>query len=361
MPMRRFAVCVALVCAWFALAPGGPVVPTARAQQTTTATASPDAYRQTLDRYCVTCHNQKTKTAGLTLDTMNLADVPAHADVWETVVRKLRTATMPPPGMPRPDETTAAALAGWLEEELDRAATLPHPGRALLHRLNRAEYGNVIRDLLDLDVDVTSLLPADDAAFGFDNNADLMTVSPALLERYLTAADRVSALAVGDPTTTAGSETYTVRGDQSQSQHREGLPLGTVGGVAVRHDFPLDAEYEIRLTQFRTNIEAARGLEHEHRLEMAIDGERVFFENVGGDAELGQKGTVTDKSDATDARLRVRVPVKAGSHDVTATFLRKIGESPNRLRPFLRSNSDTYDSTGRPHIETVTITGPFIA
>jgi hypothetical protein len=341
--------------------PGGPATPVARAQQATDATTPAAPHRQTLDRYCVTCHNQKTKTAGLTLDTMDLAQVPAHADVWEAVIKKLRTATMPPPGMPRPDAAASASLAGWLETQLDRAATTPHPGRALLHRLNRAEYGNVIRDLLDLDVDVTSLLPADDAAFGFDNNADLMTVSPALLERYLTAADRVSALAVGDPTTTAGSETYTVRGDQSQSQHREGLPLGTVGGMSVRHHFPLDAEYDIRLTLFRTNIEATRGLEHQHRIEIAIDDRRVFFENVGGDAELGQKGTITDKSDATDARLRVRVPVKAGPHDVTATFLRQIGESPNRLRPFLRSNSDTYDSTGRPHIETVTITGPFNA
>ena len=130
-----------------------------------------------------------------------------------------------------------------------------------------------------------------------------MTVSPSLLERYLTAADRVSALAVGDPSTAAGSETYSVRGDQSQSQHLEGLPLGTVGGLAVRHTFPLDAEYEFRLTLFRTNIEAIRGLEHPHQIEIAIDGQRVFARTVGGDAEAGQKGTITDRSDATDARL----------------------------------------------------------
>jgi mono/diheme cytochrome c family protein len=362
--MRRLVVLGSVSCLLALVLPGATAIPAAISQQGTEATppaASTTPYRATLDKYCVTCHNQKAKTANLTLDTMNLAEVPAHADVWEAVVRKLRTATMPPSGMPRPDEASSTALASWLEGELDRAARTPRPGRSMLHRLNRAEYANAIRDLLDMDVDVTPLLPSDDSAFGFDNNADLMTVSPALLERYLNAADRVSALAVGDPATTAGSETYTVRGDQSQSQHREGLPLGTVGGVAVRHYFPLDAEYEVRLTLFRTNVEAMRGLEHPHRIEIAIDGQRVFYQTVGGDAELGQTGTITDKSDATDARLRVRVPVKAGPHDVTATFLRKIGESPNRLRPFLRSNSDTYDSTGRPHIETVTVTGPFNA
>jgi len=359
--MPRLAILALVVTLWTALSSPMVVRTAARqaakpaAQTTTTATA----HRETLDRYCVTCHNQKTKTAGLALDTLSLADVPAHADRWEAVVKKLRTSTMPPAGMPRPAETASAALAAWLEGELDRTATTPRPGRALLRRLNRAEYGNTIRDLLDIELDVTSLLPPDDSAFGFDNNADLMTVSPSLLERYLAAADRVSALAVGDPATVAGSETYSVRGDQSQNQHREGLPLGTVGGIGIHHNFPLDAEYEFRLTLFRNNTESMRGLEHPHQIEIAIDGQRVFLHTVGGEAEAGQKGNATDRADATDARLRVKVPVKAGPREVTATFIRKMAESPNRLRPFLRSNAGTYDSTGRPHIETVTITGPF--
>jgi mono/diheme cytochrome c family protein len=369
MLVRRLFVLACATCLWAVAIPApstslraAPSTSLRASAQTTPAAASDTSpYRATLDKYCVTCHNEKAKTAGLTLDALNLAEVPAHAEEWEKVIRKLRTSTMPPAGVPHPDEAARVKLATWLEGELDRAASKPQPGRALLHRLNRAEYGNAIRDLLDIDVDVNSLLPADDSAFGFDNNADVMTVSPALLERYLTAADRVSALAVGDPSTTTGSETYTVRGDQSQSQHREGLPLGTVGGLGVRHYFPLDGEYEFRLTLFRTNIEATRGLEHPHQIEIAIDGQRVLLQTVGGDAEAGQKGTVTDKSDATDARLRVRVPVKAGPRDVTATFVRKIGESPNRLRPFLRSNAGTYDSTGRPHIETMTVTGPFKA
>src|SRR5262249_5470300 len=218
-----------------------------------------------------------------------------------------------------------ASLTSWLTTELDRAA--PNPGRPLLRRLNRAEYGNVIRDLLALDVDVRSLLPADDSAFGFDNNADLLVVSPSLLERYLSAADRVSALAVGDPLTPPGSDTYYTRAEQSQSQQLEALPLGTVGGIGVRHVFPLDGEYQFQVALVRTNLEATRGLEQEHQLEIAIDGERVFLGPIGGEAEAGQTGTINEKSDATDARLRVRVKVKAGPGLVTAAFIRKIAEN----------------------------------
>jgi hypothetical protein len=307
----------------------------------------------------VTCHNQRTRTAGLSLDTLDLAHVNAQPAVWEAVVRKVRTRAMPPQGMPRPDAATVASLTSWLTGELDRAAVAPNPGRPLLRRLNRAEYGNVVRDLLALDVDVRSLLPADDSAFGFDNNADLLVVSPSLLERYLSAADRVSALAVGDPSTPPGSETYYTRGDQSQSQQLEGLPLGTVGGIGVRHMFPLDGEYQFQVALVRTNLEATRGLEQEHQLEIAIDGERVFLGAIGGDAEAGQTGPINEKSDATDARLRVRVKVKAGPRVVTAAFIRKIAENTNRLHPFLRSNAGTYDSTGRPHVKSLTVTGPF--
>src|SRR6186713_449461 len=321
MSSLRLAIPVVLVVFWAGLS--RPVV--VRSQGAGAAPPATNA-RETLDRYCVTCHNQKTRTANLTLDTLNVQDVAAHADTWEAVVRRLRTGTMPPVNMPRPDEARSVSLVRFLEGELDRAAKEPRPGRALLRRLNRAEYGNTIRDLLDVQLDVTSLLPPDDSAFGFDNNADLMTVSPSLLERYLGAADRVSALAIGDPATVAGEETYSLRMDQSQSQHREGLPLGTVGGMGVRHYFPLDAEYDFRLTLFRTNTESMRGLEHPHQIEIAIDGTRILLNTVGGEAEAGQKGNATERADQTDARLRVRVPVKAGAHEVTATFIRKIAE-----------------------------------
>ena len=307
-------------------------------------------HRATLDRYCVTCHNQRTKASDLALDSVDITRPSANAQVWEDVVRKLRTRSMPPQGMPRPDEATYTAMTDWLENELDRAAAAsPNPGRPLIRRLNRSEYANAVRDLLALEVDVSSLLPPDDSAFGFDNVSDMLGTSPALLERYLVAADRVSALAVGAPVA-PGSDTYRVRQDRSQDQHIEGLPLGSVGGLVVKHNFPLDGEYHFSLALFRTNLEAIRGLEHPHQIEITI----------GGENEKSPPGDViTDRSDAVDARLQVRVPVTAGPHAVGATFIRKIGGGSQRLRPFLRSSAGTYDSTGRPHIETLTVAGPF--
>jgi mono/diheme cytochrome c family protein len=312
-----------------------------------------------LNQYCVSCHNEQTLTAGLAIDRLNTERVQQDPATWEKVVRKLRTGTMPPPGSPRPTVEVYDATASWLEGELDRTAQ-PNPGRPMLRRLNRAEYGNAIRDLLDLQVDVETLLLPDDAAFGFDNIGDLLDVSPSLLERYLTAADHVSALAVGDPTTPAGSQTYRARGDQSQDIDRQGMPLGTVGGLTANYNFPLNGDYEFRVGLIRTNLDGIRGLEHPHQLEITVDGERLLLETVGGDSESGRTGTIAEKSDATDARLRVRVPIKAGPREVTATFVRKIGEGTNRLRPFDRSNADTYDSTGRPHVETLTVLGPFL-
>jgi hypothetical protein len=209
------------------------------------------------------------------------------------------------------------------------------------------------------------MLPPDDSAFGFDNISDVLGTSPALLERYLVAADRVSALAVGAPMA-PGSDVYRIRQDRSQDQHIEGLPLGSVGGLVVRHNFPLDGEYHFSLALYRTNLESIRGLEHPHQIEITIDGARVFITTIGGETEKPEPGgpgpgglSITDRSDAVDARLQVRVPVTAGPHAVGATFIRKIGEGSQRLRPFLRSSAGTYDNTGRPHIETLTIAGPF--
>jgi mono/diheme cytochrome c family protein len=340
-----------------------PTATSAAAQPAVPALTADDA-RGTLQKYCATCHNDRAKAGGLSLAAVDPAQVAGHAEVWEKVVRKLKTGAMPPAGMPRPAAATADALTAWLENELDRSAA-PYPGRPVLRRLNRAEYANAIRDLLDLRVDVKALLPPDDSAFGFDNVGDLLVVSPSLLERYLDAADRVSALAVGDLSIALAAETFTVRGDQSQDHHIEGLPLGTVGGLAVTYNAPLDGEYEFSLTLFRTNTEGMRGLEHPHQLEIGVDGERVFLNTVGGDEDSGLQNrgrseiSITDKSDAIDARLKVRVPLKAGPRVITATFVQKTGFGANRLRPFLRSNSGTYDATGRPHIESLTVTGPF--
>jgi hypothetical protein len=313
-------------------------------------------------QYCSECHNDIDLSGGLSFHDLDAANVSADAATWEKIVRKLRTRTMPPRDAVQPQPETYESLASVLETALDEAGGM-QPGPPGVRRLNRVEYANVIRDLLHLDVDARTLLPPDDSAFGFDNNGDLLGFSPALLERYLTAADYVSALAMGDPNTAVGAKTYTISGDESQSLHREGLPLGTVGGFAVEHTFPLDAEYEFSLTLLRNNLEVIRGLEAKHQLEITVDGERVFLEEIGGDADppppMSEGGTVTERSDAIDARLRVRVPVKAGPRNVTAAFIRKVGASANRLRPFERSSAGTYDSTGRPHVETLTITGPY--
>src|SRR5262245_25796572 len=346
---------LALPAGWAILHASGTQEPPARPANEPAASA-----RAVVDRYCVTCHNQRLKTSDLALDGLDIANPSSNGEIWEGVVRRLRTRSMPPQGMPRPDEATYNSLASYLETELDRAAAAkPNPGRPIIRRLNRSEYANSVRDLLDVEIDVSSLLPPDDSAFGFDNISDLLGTSPALLERYLVAADRVSALAVGAPVA-PGSDTYRIRQDRSQDQHIEGLPLGTVGGLIVNHNFPLDAEYRFSLELYRTNLEAIRGLEHPHQIEITVDGERVFLGTVGGDADKASQGeSITERSDAVDARLQVSVPVKAGPHAVGASFVRKIGEGTQRLRPFLRSSAGTYDSTGRPHIETLTIAGPF--
>jgi hypothetical protein len=311
-----------------------------------------------LERYCADCHNPIDLAGDIDFADLDPAHVERNPETWEAVVRKLRTRTMPPWDARRPDAATYEQLAGALETALDENAEI-NPGRPALRRLNRAEYANAIRDLLGLEVDVAALLPPDDSAYGFDNNGDLLVVSPALLERYLSAADRVSALAIGDPATAMGATTYTVPGDQSQALHLDGLPLGTVGGIAVEHNFPLDAEYEFQVALFRNNLEGIRGLEHPHQIEIAVDGERILLEDIGAEHEPEMPGAIiTARSDATDARLRVLAPVAAGARTVTAAFVRKIGAGTNRLRPFDRSNAGTYDSTGRPHVESLTITGP---
>jgi mono/diheme cytochrome c family protein len=317
-----------------------------------------------INQYCVTCHNQRLKTGGLALDSLDLANVAQDAETWERVVRKLRAGAMPPQGVRRPDEATYHGLTAWLEGELDRAAAAnPSPGRPMLHRLNRAEYANAIRDLLALDVDVASLLPPDDSAYGFDNISDVLGVSPSLQERYLAAATSISALAVGDPDIRPGSQTYTVRQDLSQNEHLDGLPLGTVGGVRVRHIFPLDGDYVFQTKLYRTNLNIVRGLEYPRDFEVTVDGRRAHLVTIGGEADLAALfDKPTDAGDAVEMRMRVRVPVTAGPHDVVATFVENLPvEDSVRLQPFRRSSADNFDWSGHPHVQSLAIAGPFNA
>jgi mono/diheme cytochrome c family protein len=328
----------------------------------------PDQARQTLDRYCLSCHNSRTAGAatasGVVLDRLDLSRVGADAEQWEKVVHKLRTGAMPPAGMPRPDKASSDGLATWLEAGLDRAAVeRPRPGRPALHRLNRAEYANAIRDLLALDVDASSLLPPDDSADGFDNNADILGVSPALLERYLSAAAKVSALAIGSEAITAGSETYRVRGDASQTEHLDGLPLGTRGGILAEHTFPLDGEYVFKVKLLETNLGSIRGLESESQLEITVDDGRVLLAPVGGPADYEESArNATNVVNSLETRLQVRALVRAGQRPVTAAFLQKSSALGGwRLQPFERSTLIATDHLGLPHVENMTITGPFAA
>jgi mono/diheme cytochrome c family protein len=342
---------------WAVLEAAGP-----QGQPSSPTTVSSPDYRAVVDKYCVTCHNERARTAGLMLDKTDLSNVPGNAEVWEKVVRKLRVGMMPPQGMPRPDQTTHDALVSWLETALDRAAAAaPNPGRPLAHRLNRAEYAAAIRDLLTLDVDVTSLLPLDDSSYGFDNVADVLGVSPVLVERYLAAAGRISAVAVGDPEILPNGEVFRVRQDRSQDRHVEGLPLGTVGGLLVRPTLPLDGEYTFQVRLFRTNLGTMRGLEYPQHLEYTVDGERVHLAAFGGNTEIkASSNNPTIAGDEVDARFAVRLNLRAGPHVIGAAFLEKTAaQNTRRLQPYVRSSSDTVDFSGYPHIDTFTITGPF--
>ncbi len=326
------------------------------------AVAAMAAPADTIHQYCVPCHNERLKTGGLVLAGLDPAHADSHAEVWEKVIRKLQSNAMPPVGMPQPNEAARNELIGSLETQLDRAAAgHPNPGRPILHRMNRAEYGNAIRDLLALKVDASTLLPPDDSAYGFDNISDVLGVSPALQEQYLSAALKIGALAVGDPHTTPGSETFRIPEDLSQNQHIEGMPLGTIGGSRFLYNFPLDAEYVLQAKLYRTNLNIMRGLEVAHQAEFSIDGTRVYLTTVGGPKDLDALfAQPTDAGDAVDARLRVRVPVKAGPHEVAVTFLEGPEMvAPDRLQPYLRSSVDNFDWGGLPHYQTLAITGPF--
>jgi mono/diheme cytochrome c family protein len=324
--------------------------------------AAAQSHKAMLDKYCVTCHSDRLKTAGLTLESIDTTNIAAAPDVWEKVVRKVRVGMMPPQGSPAPDAASRTALVTWLTGQLDaHAATHPDPGRPLVHRLNRAEYGNAIRDLLDLEIDPSSLLPADDSAYGFDNVADVLGVSPVLLERYLSAAGKVSALAVGDPESGVASETFRIRQDASQDRHVEGLPIGTVGGMLAHTTLPLDGEYVIQPRLFRTNLGAMRGLEYEHQLEITVDGTRVHLASFGGDEDFkASLRNPTLAGDDVEARSRARVKLTAGPHTIGVAFIEKTAAQNSwRLQPFLRSSHDTFDPTGYPHIDVFSVTGPY--
>jgi hypothetical protein len=325
------------------------------------AQAPTNTAKPALDRYCVGCHSQRAKLGGLVLEGADYTDLTAHSETWEKVVGKLRSGTMPPAGSPRPDAATYNSAATWLETRLDAAP--PYAGRSVLHRLNRAEYANAIRDLLDLRVDVDSLLPPDDSAFGFDNISEMLSVSPALQERYLAAALKIAALAMSDPAQPPTSRTWRIPQDRSQDRHIEGLPLGTVGGTWATYNFPRDGTYQLSAKLYRSNLNIMRGLQTEHPVEFAIDNQRVLLTSVGGPKDLKALFEApTETGDAVDARLRVEVPVTAGPHTISVGFLQNAQfAEPARLQAFERSSVDNFDLAGHPHFQQLTVSGPFQA
>jgi hypothetical protein len=360
---RRGRVVLALAVAVWSVA----VSSSAPQAQSQPESAPPTAdLSRTITQYCATCHNERNRTAatasGVVLDHVDFTRLAQDGEMWEKVIRKLRAGAMPPAGMPRPDRAAHDALVSFLETTLDRAAAnRPNPGRSSPHRLNRVEYANAIRDLLALNVDPAGLLPPDDSADGFDNNSDVLSVSPVLLERYLSAAATISALAVGDPKIIAGSEMYRIRGDASQTGQDEALPPGTRGGLMARHTFPLDGEYVIKVKLLEINLGSIRGLEYEHQLEVTVDGERVLLAPVGGPKDYTESSlNATNVVNSLAERLQVRVKLKAGQRPVGAAFLMKnAAQGANRLQNFERSTLIATDHLGLPHVENITITGPF--
>jgi hypothetical protein len=320
------------------------------------------AQKAVLDKYCITCHNDKLRTGGLSLQSLDLNKVSDAAETWEKVIRKLRVGAMPPQGMPRPDKTAVDGLLTFLEGSLDRAyAANPNPGQATMHRLNRAEYANAIRDLLSLDIDATALLPADDESSGFDNIADVLKVSPSLMERYLSASWNISRQAVGDSRIAPTTVTYRVRPDLSQDQHIDGLPLGTRGGIVVDHTFPLDGDYVIKVRLWRNTFDLMRGMEDAHEIEINFDGARIASTTIGGRPDfLKMAANPGAFGSELDQKLTVHVQAKAGPHTVSAdTILRSHAVKDDLVKPFLRTTVDGLDITGDPSVDRVTIEGPF--
>ena len=309
--------------------------------------------RAIVDRYCVGCHNAKLMTANLALDKLDLGHLGEHAEIGEKVVRKLRAGMMPPTGMPRPDRATLEAFVASLENELDRSAVtyLPAPG---LHRLNRTEYTNAIRDVLALDVDATKFLPPDDSTHGFDNIAGALTLSPALMEAYLSAAGKISRLAIGDVSAPTQA-VFEVPADTAQNYHIEGLPFGTRGGILIKYQFPADGEYTFKVKGVTGYFQAVLGgIKGEH-LEVTVDGERVKL--FDWDKEISN---TTGNGKSTP-----RIPVKAGLHTVGVTFIATNDVPDSEVnRPFQRTMNTPGSIPGflfYPHVGQVWIEGPYDA
>jgi hypothetical protein len=330
---------------------------------------SPEAVLQErwamVDRYCLDCHNDAEYTGGVSFEGLSPTEAHADAEIWEAAIRKLRVGMMPPRGEPQPLPEERAAFVAALESTLDAAAEARgYAGASPVHRLNRAEYANAIRDLVALKVDVAELLPSDGGDFGFDNIAAVLTTSPMLLERYLTVAMRVSALAVGDVDAVPTSAAYKIGVEVTQDQHMDGLPLGTRGGTVVRHNFPADASYVLSGRLLRTVAEGYAGVEgHDtpHEFVILVDGEQVYSALIGGeeDHELSSRD-ILDSRIAVDERMTSPpIPISAGPHDVGFTWIARPAQRQDVWQPSLRATQEAHNPSGLPRLETVSVEGPY--
>ena len=336
--------------------------------------SDPSAQRTVLQTYCFTCHNEQLQTAGLMLDLMDTDHVPGDVEVWEKVIAKLRSGAMPPVGRPRPDDATVGRLVSWLETEIDRAAAArPNPGRPVMHRLNRAEYANAVRDLLAVDVEAASLLPPDDSAFGFDNISDVLTISTALLERYMGAAEKVSRLAIGDPTSVQPIvDTYRVSNTRQEDRASEDLPWGTRGGMSFRRYFPVDGDYTLQINmKYAVGQDSLMGVSHRSVMDVRVDGVSVGEVIFGLDPEADADADITARRLQADIYSRqleipdnyeVRFPVTAGTHVVGVAFHSATLERED-LGPRLPTSNYSFqnDRDGPPRIDYLELGGPYDA
>jgi mono/diheme cytochrome c family protein len=363
---RRMAVFAAATCLMIAVSASAVSTQTASAGQAQSAAPTASSTEQaTLQKYCITCHNQRAKTGGLALDTLDLSDVSKHTEEWEKVVRKVRTGAMPPVGRPRPDKPVAEGLVSFLENELDQAAsTHINPGRPALPRLNRSEYTNAIRDLLAVDIDAAAMLPADVAGHGFDNNADALTLTPSLTERYLGAAAKIAQMALGRPRGLPTPETFFVPTDRDQDVRvSDDLPFGSRGGMAFRYYFPADGVYEFEMRPKESG--AGGGFEgvtgEVNPIHVGIDNVKIWSSRIGGPEFATRRGYDEERSDRNQKvldLLRFKAPVKAGEHLVqvyfdakSSAYLEDLFERSLRRDPYRAGN-------GEPKLSSLTITGP---
>ena len=314
----------------------------------------PEPHQILVNQYCIGCHNDVARTAGLALDLASARPVAENVPIWEKAVRKLRGRQMPPVGAPRPDEGTYEAVVSSLEAALDTAAAVrPDPGRTdTFRRLTRTEYQNAIRDLLALELNLSSVLPRDESSSGFDN-ITVGDLSPALLEGYVAAADRISRLAVGRPVESPEVVTITKKPDLTQEWHMEGLPVGSRGGTVLSHTFPLDAEYEIVITLTRDRDEQVEGLRVPHQVELLVDNERVRLFEVVPPRHVGNH-TMVDK------HLTARIPISAGPHQIGVTFLKRPwGVLETDRQPYHAHYNVYRHPRVQPAVYEVSVRGPF--